>query len=227
MSDTLEHGLRELSASLQVPPPSAGLADAVLGRVAITAPRRRSRVRWAVVAAIVVALLGLAASPVGARIVEWLDFGGLMVRDGGGVPGGTPVVPSEPPGTSAGAAFRPLVPTELGPPDGVQVSRDGGRVSMTWSDAEGTIRLDQFDAELDPYFWKSSPVAEHVDVAGRDALWFPEPHAVIVVPDGGTPATHAPRLAGQTLVVPWDGVTMRLEGSFDLDRALEIISSLE
>jgi hypothetical protein len=227
VSDTLENGLRELSASLQVPQPSAGLADVVLGRVATTAPRRRSRVRWAVVAAIVVALLGLAVSPVGARVVEWLDFHGLMVHNEGGVPSGTPVVPSEPPGTSAGAAFRPLVPTELGPPDGIRVSSDGGRVSMTWSDSAGTIRLDQFDAELDPYFWKSSPVAEHVDVAGRDALWFPEPHAVVVVPEGGTPATHAPRLAGQTLVVPWNGVTMRLEGSFDLDRALEIISSLE
>jgi hypothetical protein len=217
--------LRELACDLRVPPPAPGLADAVVARVA--EPPRSRRVRWAVVAAVVAALLGLAASPVGAKVADWLDFGGVMVRDDDSVPTGTPVVPSEGAASIDGAAFEPLVPAELGPPDGVSVNDGGTLVSMSWSVDGETVRLDQFAAALDPYFWKSSPVVEHVDVAGRDALWFPVPHEVTVVPDGGTPETHAPRLSGQTLVLPVGAITLRLEGSFELERAVEILASLE
>ncbi len=228
MSDVLERELRALAGALRVPEPGDGLADAVLSRLGpAPEPRRPRPLRWAVVAAVVVALLGLAVSPVGAKIVEWLDFHGVMVRSDDRVPSGTPVVPSESPGTFDGAAFRPLVPAELGPPDGVDVSADGLRVSMTWSRAAGTIRLDQFEGDLDPVFWKTTPAAEPVEVDGRAGLWFPLPHQVVVVPEGGEPTTHPPRLAGRTLVVPWDGVTMRLEGDLALDRAVEILSSLE
>ena len=224
MSD-LDTQLRELAGDLRTPAPSPALADAVLARVA--EPRRPSRVRWAVVAALVVALLGLAVSPVGAQVADWLDFGGVMWRDDDSVPTGTPVVPSESAGSVSGATFVPLVPTELGPPAGVDVTDDGTLVSMTWTVDGQTVRLDQFGEDLDPYFWKSSPVAEHVDVEGHDALWFPEPHEVVVVPEGGPPETHAPRLAAQTLVLPVDGITLRLEGTFGLDRAVEIMSSVE
>jgi hypothetical protein len=225
MSDDVEVLLRELAGDLRTPEPGAGLADAVVARVGV--PRRSHRIRWAVVGALVVALLGLAVSPVGAKVADWLDFGGVMVRDDDTVPTGTPVVPSEPAAPVTGAAFEPLVPAELGPPDGVTVGDDGHLVSMSWTVDGQTVRLDQFDARLDPFFWKSSPVVEHVVVADRDALWFPEPHEVVVVPDGGTPETEAPRLAGQTLVVPWHGITLRLEGTFDQERALEIMSSVE
>jgi hypothetical protein len=228
MSDALETRLRELAGELRVPPPGPGLADAVLARLAEPSrPRRRVQLRWAVVAAAVVALLGLAVSPVGAKVAEWLDFGGVMVRDDGPAPSGTPVVPSEPAVGFAGAAFEPLVPAELGAPDGATIGDDGRLVSMSWSVDGQTIRLDEFAAPVDPYFWKSSPVAEHVAVAGRDALWFPVPHEVTVVPEGGAPETHAPRLAAQTLVLPLDDITLRLEGDLDEDRAVEILSSLE
>lgn len=230
MSDDLDVQLRELASDLRTPEPGPGLADAVVARVAVPTPR--SRVRWAVVVAVVVGLLGLAASPVGAKVADWLDLGGVMVRDDDTVPTGTPVVPSAP-GASitgasiTGAAFVPLVPAELGPPDGVDVNADGTLVSMSWTVAGGTVRLDQLDAALDPYFWKSSPVAEHVDVAGRDALWFPVPHEVVVVPEGGAPETHAPRLSAQTLVLPFGGLTFRLEGDLTRQRAVEILASLE
>ncbi|GAB3200805.1 hypothetical protein GCM10027062_21280 [Nocardioides hungaricus] len=225
MSDDVDLLLRELARDLRVPTPDPGLADAVVARVAVA--RRSHRLRWAVVAAIAAALLGLTVSPVGAKVAGWLDFGGVMVRDDDSVPSGTPVVASEPAASLDGAAFDPLVPAELGPPDGVSVGDDGTLVSMSWTVAGRTVRLDQFAADLDPYFWKSSPVVERVDVAGRDALWFPVPHEVVVVPEGGAPMTEAPRLTGQTLVVQWNGVTLRLEGSFGLDRAVAIIASLE
>lgn len=224
MSD-LETRLRDLAGDLRTPEPGPGLPDAVLAR--LSTPRRSPRLRWAVVAAGVVALLGLAVSPVGAKVADWLDFHGVMVRDDDTVPSGTPVVPSEPAASVTGASFEPLVPAELGPPDGVSVSDDGDLVSMSWTVDGETVRLDQFAAGLDPFFWKSSPVAEHVDVGSRDALWFPVPHEVVVVPDGGDPETHPPRLAGRTLVLPVDGITLRLEGAVDLERAVEIMSSLE
>lgn len=231
MSDTLEQDLRALAGDLRVPDPGPALTAAVLARVAAPTPAtRRSRVRWAVVAAVALLLAGLAASPVGARVVDWLDFHGVMVREDDTVPDGSPVVPSEPAGTPSGlsgAAFDPLVPAELGPPDGVSVSDDGALVSMSWATEDGTVRIDEFAAGLDPYFWKTSPVAQHVVVDGGDAIWFAVPHEVVVVPEGGAAETHAPRLAGQTLVLPVGGVTVRIEGDFDLPRAMEIAASLE
>lgn len=224
MSDDLDLRLRELAGDLRTPEPSPGLAAAVVARVA--EPRPSHRVRWAVVAALVVALLGLAVSPVGARVVDWLDVGGVMVRDDDAVPTGTPVVPSEPAATVSGAAFDPLVPAVLGPPTGVSVNDDGTLVSMSWTVDGETVRLDQFAADLDPYFWKASPSVQHVDVEGQDALWFPVPHEVTVVPDGGAPETHAPRLSAQTLVLPLPGLTLRLEGDLTVERAVEILSSL-
>ncbi|GAA1153792.1 hypothetical protein [Nocardioides aquiterrae] len=224
MSDRLETRLRELAGDLRVPEPGPGLAGAVVARVA---KPRRHRLRWAVVAAVVLALLGLAVSPVGAKVTGWLDVGGVMVRDDDTVPTGTPVVPSESGRSLDGAAFEPLVPAALGPPDGVRVTDDGTLVSMSWSAGGRTIRLDQFAAGLDPYFWKSAPGAEPVTVAGRDALWFAVPHEVTVVPEGGQPETYAPRLSAQTLVLPLPGVTLRLEGDLSRRRAVEILASLE
>ena len=227
MSDALEQELRGLAGDLTVPRPGPALAGAVLARVAVPPPRR-GRVRWVVAVAVALLLAGLAASPVGARVVEWFDFHGVMVREDDAVPGGSAPVPSEPAGTFSGAAFDPLVPTELGRPDGVRVADGGDLVSMSWETADGTIRIDQFAAGLDPYFWKTSPVAQHVDVGGRDAIWFPVPHEVVVVPEGGAPETHPPRLAGQTLVVPVGEVTVRIEGDdLDLVRAVAIAASLE
>lgn len=231
MSDDLDTQLdtllRDVARDLRAPEPDPGLADAVVARVA-AAPPSRLRVRAAVVVGVVVAaLLGLAASPVGAKVADWLDFGGVMVRDDDTAPTGPPVVPSETPGSLAGASFTPLVPAVLGPPDGTSVGDGGDLVSMSWTVDGETVRLDQFAHDLEPYFWKSSPVAEHVDVGGRDALWFPVPHEVVLVPEGGTPETEAPRLAGQTLVAVWDGVTVRLEGTFERREALAILRSLE
>ena len=225
MSDDVDILLRELAGDLRVPDPGPGLADAVVARLA--APRPAHRLRWAVVAALVVALLGLAVSPVGAKVAGWLDAGGVMVRDDDTVPTGTPVVPSEPTASVTGAAFEPLVPAELGPPEGVSVNDDGTLVSMSWTVDGATVRLDQFAAGLDPFFWKSSPSVQHVDVEGRDALWFPGPHEVTVVPEGGRPQSHPPRLSAQTLVLPLGDLTLRLEGDLDVDRAVDILSSLE
>ncbi len=233
MSDHVETTLRELARDVRTPEPGPGLADAVLARVE-PLPPRRPRTRMRVVVSVVVALLltGLAVSPVGAKVAEWLGFHGVMVRDQDtGLPG-TPTVPSEPstaPTTSPtlGATFRPLVPAVLGEPDGLSVRAGGRLVSMSWAVGGRTIRIDQFDAELDPMFWKSSPDAVYVQVDGREAIWFPSPHEVVVTPEGGDPESYPPRLAAHTLVVPREGLTVRLEGDLRLDRAVRIAASLE
>jgi hypothetical protein len=178
-----------------------------------------------------IGLTGLAVSPVGAKVADWLNFHGVMVRDQDtGLPG-TPTVPSEPSGPSepstTRATFRPLVPAELGEPDGLSVGAGGRLVSMSWTVGDRKVRLDQFDAELDPMFWKSSPDPMLVRVAGRDALWFPTPHEVVVTAEGSDPEVYPPRLTARTLVVPRAGLTVRLEGNFGLERAVLIAASLQ
>lgn len=225
MSDTLDGDLRALAADLRVPEPGPALTGAVLARVA--APPRRGRVRWVVVAAVALLLAALAASPVGAKVVDWFDFHGVMVRDRGSDLPGSPTVPSEPSASLEDAAFDPLMPAELGPPDGVSVGEAGHLVSMSWSTADGTVRVDEIDAAVDPYFWKTAADARLVTVGGRSAMWFPTPHELVVAPSDGPTATYAPRLAAQTLVLPVGGVTVRIEGTFDLTRAVAIAETLE
>ncbi len=228
MSERMEAALRELARDVRTPAPDPGLAGEVRHRIeATSAGGSGSRVRWLVALAVALLLSGLAVSPVGAKVADWLDFHGVMVRDRDSGLSGTPAVPSEPSRSQPSrATFRPLVPTELGEPDGLTVGADGRLVSMSWTDDDGTIRIDQFDAELDPMFWKSSPDAEHVTVAGGDAIWFPTPHEVVVTVEGEL-ETYPPRLAASTLVVPWGGVTVRLEGDLERERAVEIVESLE
>ena len=230
MSDRVEAALRELAREVRTPAPGAGLEQAVLARIESKRPSRpRTRLRW-IVTGVVALLTGLAVSPVGATVAEWLNVHGVMVREqDAGLPDTpTPTVPSEPSTPETGrATFRPLVPEELGEPDGLSVGAGGRLVSMSWTRGDRTIRLDQFEADLDPMFWKSSPDAVHVLVEGQDAIWFPSPHEVVVTDEGGDPETYPPRLAARTLVVPWRGLTVRLEGAFSLDRAVQIAASLE
>ncbi len=230
MSDHVEDLLSGLAVDLRTPEPDDRLTAAVMARVATAPPRSAPRVRWVAVLVLALLLGGLAVSPVGAKVADWLGFHGVVVRDEDSGLGGTPVVPSESPASSAElerAGFTALVPTLLGPPDGLSVSADGRLVSMSWSRGDDVIRIDEFDGTLDPLFWKSANDAEIVEVAGRDALWLPTPHAVVVVAPGGSTASHEPRLAAQTLVVPLDDITVRIEGSFSRARAASIASSLE
>ncbi|WP_148573632.1 hypothetical protein [Nocardioides caldifontis] len=229
MSDHLESALRELARDVRTPAAPPGLTDAVLDRIEEgRSGHPAARLRWALAAVVGLLLAGLALSPVGAKVAEWLDFGGVMVRDDEPGTHGTPTVPSEPPAaTPTSATLRPLVPSLLGEPDGTSVGADGGVVSMSWGSEKGTIRIDQFDATLDPVFWKTAPDAVHVQVRGDDALWFPTPHEVVVTPEGGDPQTHPPRLAARTLVVQTAGLTVRIEGDVTRARAVRIAASLE
>jgi hypothetical protein len=186
-----------------------------------TAASRRAQ---AVVAAVVaVAVVAIAVPPVRAAVADLFGFGGVLVRE---EPGPAPSTAPPPPGatsdlTLAEAAdlvpFRPAVPEALGDPDGVEVSADRRVLSLTWETDDGTVLLDQIGARLDYAFAKSATGVEFVTVAGDFALWFAEPHEVVVLEPDGTARRETARLAGHTLIWERGQVTMRLEG--DLTRA--------
>jgi hypothetical protein len=229
MPDVLEERLAELATDIRVAVPD-GLEAAVMARVRATRPHARWR-RWA--AGLLLGLLGagVVVSPVGATLREWLGFHGVGVTSDDPVTG-TPTVPAASGGTSldraaAAAGFTPLVPAELGPPEGVEVSDDGAVVSLSWTTEDGTLRLDQFEGGVDPLFWKSAPEASHVTVSGQAALWLPTAHRVTVV-DGDGDVRHLPsRLSAPTLVWLSGELTLRLEGDLDLAAATRIAESVD
>jgi hypothetical protein len=219
------------------PATAAAIADAVLARLPAAQPARRRVLRRPLltVAAAVVAVLAalLAASPVRAVVTEWFGFGGVRVRI---TPTPAPTTAPPPPTARAGASmadaeavlgFAPLVPTELGPPDAVQVSADRRLVSMSWTGGrDGTVRLDQWAAGLDGLFAKTAPGVRWTSVGGDFAIWFDAPHEVVLLTDdhGGT-RREPPRLAGHTLIWQTEHETLRLEGDLTLERALAIAAS--
>ena len=117
------------------------------------------------------------------------------------------------------------MPAALGDPDAVEVSADRVIVSMSWTTDEGPVRLDQFDGRLDFRVAKTSPNVQYAAVGNTDALWFEEPHEVVILDEEERPRTESARLAGHTLIWPAGDLTMRLEGDLTLDRAVEIGSS--
>lgn len=196
--------------------------------IAANLASRRRRIAL-VVAAILVALL--ATPPVRAAVSDWFGFGGVVVERGDPGPGPAPPPPEVTRDESVSEAaeavdFAVWVPTGLGIPDGVEVSADRRIVSMSWSaDRDGVVRLDQFDGRLDFSIAKRAPRVFYASVDGTDALWFEEPHEVVLLdPDGGRRSESA-RLAGHTLIWQEGATTLRIEGDLTRDRAVEIAES--
>ncbi|MEV0626949.1 hypothetical protein [Nonomuraea wenchangensis] len=196
--------------------------------------RRRRRRRWGVVVAVVAVVVAVtAATPQGrAAVVKILRFAGveLQVSDTppppltttAPLPGERAVAPEELP---ALARFPVRTPTRLGPPQAATVS-DGGRVvSMFWP---GGIRLDQFDGEMEPYFFKQlgPPFPAHVVLGGGAEGWWvggEHPLGHLRRVDG----TVVPlRQAAPTLIWTSGGVNLRLEGVRTAGEATAIADSL-
>jgi hypothetical protein len=232
--------LRALADAVPAPSPAIGdaMADVVLARLPAIRRRHRPlllRRRLVIIAAAVVAALAalLAAPPVRAVVRDWFGFGGVHVRI---TPTPAPTTAPPPPTVAPNASmaqataalgFTPLVPAELGPPDAVQVSADRRLVSMSWTGGrDGTVRLDEWAAELDGLAAKTARGVRFTTVDGNFALWFDAPHEVVLATDdhGGT-RTEPPRLAGHTLIWQTPRATLRLEGHLTFERALEIASS--
>lgn len=240
--ERLADDLRALGRGLTVPERDEPLVAAVMARVEqepAPSPVRRwwawltSR-RKAVSAALAGVLIALALTPpVRATVAEWFDFGGVVVRESP-----APAPPSAPPPPSAGSElsvddaarlvdFRPVIPAELGRPDGVDVSDDRRVLSLSWSDTpDGPVRLDQFDGRLAPVFRKAAAAFSVIEVGGVDYLWLSQPHEVVIVDPEGRERTETARLAGHTLIWERNGTTMRLEGDVSRQRAIAIARSV-
>ena len=239
--DRLTDDLARLGRGLPVPPPSADLAPTVLERVAslpTPAPaalpwfrRIADRgTRWQRRAAVAVAALlvaVLAAPPVRAAVADWFGFAGVIVQRGPFADEDAPPPPAAEGGLTVAeaaelVAFTPLVPAALGEPDAVEVSADRVILSMSWTTEAGPVRLDQFDGRLDFRVAKTAPGVQYAAVGNTDALWFEDPHEVVILDDQERPRTESARLAGHTLIWPVDDHTMRLEGDLTLERSVEI-----
>ena len=246
--DPLPQELRALGRALDVPPTDADVvAAAVLARIADepvpaqsgwtgrararvgTLLRDRRRAALVALGGLLVALL--LTPPVRATVADWFGLGGVVFRPGPTVPSA-----SAPPSATGGMTleeaadlvrFTPVVPRALGAPDGVEVGSRGRLLSLTWDGPDGTRRLDEFDGRLEPMFVKTvgRQGAEYVEVDDEYALWFPEPHEVVLLDDSGRERTESARPAGPTLVWQSGGVTLRLEGVPDKRRAIEIAES--
>lgn len=252
--DDLMRDLAALGRAIDPPMSTSHLRTAVMDRVAALPPPSHADKGWSglrlgvgrvaervagfgwrrrialVVAAVLVALV--ATPPVRATVADWFDFGGVVVERGSVGQGPVPAAPEvlQAQSLSEGAAevgFAVLVPAELGTPDGVEASADRRMVSMSWStDADGVLRLDQFDARLDFTMAKTAPDVIYASVAGSDALWFNEPHEVVLLRPDGSRRTESARLAGHTLIWLDGSTTLRLEGEVSLERAVEIAESV-
>lgn len=225
---SLEDELRALGRSAAVPPVADGLAARVLERVA-EPPVRRSfgaavRSRWRALLTLLAVLLAgaLVAEPVRAQVAEWLNIGGVeavQVPSGPtSAPGAPEVVGDQTVAEAAKTAgFTPVVPEALGTPEHVQAS--AGFMAMSWKTATGVVRLEQFLAEPQPYYFKKY-YTELEYVQSIDGYWFSTPHELVLVKKTGVEQTV--RVAGPTLVWVRDGVTFRLEGVPEKDRAVEL-----
>lgn len=221
-SAELEEAVQRRVAALPTPAPSARAAWSRTLRDA----GRRWRGRLAVVGvALLVALL--AAPPVRAAVADWFGFAGVIVQRGPVDADDAPPPPAVEGELSVADAARlvdfvPHVPAALGEPDAVEVSDDRVILSMSWSTADGVVRLDQLDGRLDFGIAKTAPGVQYARVGDTDALWFEEPHEVVILDEEGRPRTETARLAGHTLIWPDGDVTLRLEGDLSLERAVEI-----
>jgi hypothetical protein len=181
-------------------------------------------------AAILVTLL--ATPPVRATVADWFSFGGVLVQRGSPAPGTVSPPPTVAQGRSLSEAadvvdFPVWLPAELGVPDGVEVSADRRMVSMSWTTGEqDVVRLDQFDARLDFTVAKRAPGVYYASVGGTDALWFEEPHEVVLIEPDGSRRTESARLAGHTLIWQVGFTTLRLEADVSRERAVEIAESV-
>jgi len=241
----IEHALRDLAEALVAPVVDASMLNRVQAAISLDpvpteSPLKaafesawlwsKARMKWLVALVSAVLLTGITVSPVGAEVAEWFGFHGVIVVERDGAPTGNPAVPAvegkltvEEAARLAG--FEPKVPSLLGIPDDVAAESQREVVSMSWGSQEGAIRLDQFEADLSPLFWKSTRRAELVQLDDGEGLWFPVPHEVVILGPDGEIAVPA-RLAATTLIWPQDGRTLRLEGSFTRTEAIQIANSV-
>lgn len=236
----LERELQALARSVDWPD-VPDVASRVAASVADERPRPTRRRRVALAFAIVLAALvaALAVPPARTAILDWIGIGGAQIVRVDELPSlaptpgleilGDPVTLDE---ARSRAGFRFAAPPDDEPaPDAVLVA-PGTRVSYVWRDRD-RVRLlvtqfpgDATDPRLVKKFVASGTRIEEVAVGSYRGLWLEGgPHAVLfVAPDGGV-RDDVGWLAGNTLLVAADGLTVRIEAEIDREDAIELARS--
>jgi hypothetical protein len=110
----------------------------------------------------------------------------------------------------------------------------GLRVSYVWRGGGGGVRLlvTQFPGRVgDPALLKKlagrATRVDRFDVDNDPAVWLEGgPHAVLFVAPDGTIHDDQGWLAGNTLLVDRDGVTIRVEGELSRDDAVALVRAM-
>ncbi len=238
---TLARELRDLGPWLVTPTPP-DVRAAVRARLSTGTPRRSIR-RWLAAAAAILVALTIAVVPptrtaVAHAATAFLRFAGIEFDSGPGTES-PPATPSPLPGIQSAALdearrlarFPIAVPAMLGTPESVQLADPDSTgaprvVSLLYRG--GTVRLDEFDGNLEPYFIKSviTGGATWTTVNGHQAVWIPTPHPVVYIDRDGVRHDETARLAAATLIWNDTAVTYRLEGPLTLHEALAIAGSI-
>lgn len=233
--------LRALRAAIEWPE-APDVASAVTRRVAERRLRpRRSRLAIALVVVVLATLLAvLAVPPARTTILDWLGIGGARIVRVDELPSlapepgleilGAPVSVEE---AAARAGFpfaRPprdeLAPDEIRVAPGIRVSyvwRDGDRVRFLITQFPGSVD----DRGLLKKLVGTSTRMEQLEVDGHPAVWLEGgPHVVYFVAPDGSVRDDQGWLAGNTLLVDRDGVTVRVEGALERDDAIDVVQAM-
>lgn len=239
---SLERELTALASSVEWPE-APDVTAAVAGRIAEPAPRprmRRPRLAVALVVLLAALLAVLAVPPARTAILDWLGIGGARIVRVDQLPAIEPSPGLEILGdemsldaarSRAGFDFADP-PRDEPAPDVIRVA-PGIRVSYIWREGERVrLLLTQFPGSVDdPALLKklvgSSTSVEELTVDGDRGIWLEGgPHVVyFVAPDGDVQYDQG-WLAGNTLLVDRDGVTLRIEGALERDEAVELASAV-
>ena len=237
----LERELKALATALAWPD-APDVAGRVVARTADARPkpvmRRRLALALAVLTAALVAVL--AVPPARTAVFEWLGIGGAQIVRVDDLPALSPTPGLEILGdpvtldqarSRAGFAFA-------GPPEGEREPDEirlapGLRVTYVWRD-EDRVRLlvtqfpgDATDPGLVKKLVSSRTYIDMLDIGRHRALWLEGgPHAVLFVRPDGNVGDDLGWLAGNTLLVENDGVTLRIEAQVDRDEAVDLARSL-
>lgn len=235
--------LRELGRWLQ--PPTPDLTAAVCSRLSArrasgrpfaAVPRRWWATATAVVLALAIALVPQGRAAVAHAVNDLLRFAGIEIRYGQPAPLTSPsplpaIRSAQLDDARRRAHFPVRVPTLLGVPEQVQVADpgpDGAPRIVSLLYRGGSVRLDEFDGQLDVAFLKTSTTTESrwLDLPGTTGMWFPTPHSVTYIDRQGVPHRETARLAASTLIWSDTVVTYRLEGVSTFEEASRIAATV-
>ena len=202
--------------------------------------RRRRRLAVAIAVFLAALLAVLAVPPARTAIFDWLGIGGARIvrvdelpplparRDFDVLGRPTTLVAAR-----AGAGFPLAEPPRDEPaPDEVRLS-PGLRVSYVWRRGDDVrLLVTQFPGRIgDPALLKKlagqGTVVDRFEVDGDAAVWLEGgPHAVLFVAPDGTIRDDQGWLAGNTLLVDREGVTVRVEGALERADAVDVLRAL-